>query len=346
MTSLEFVPLASDSMGVRSLACYVKTPDLKMIIDPGCALGPFGTLRIPHPEEIKTNQRLTKKILEFAKAAEYLFISHYHGDHYKPPETDYFYLHTDPTITTELYGNKIIYHKQLRSLGFHQEKRADLLFKYLKKTAKEIRPVPNSNGNTIQIGGTRIIFPPEYYHGLPSTKLGFIQPLIVATDSQELYYWPDVHGFTFGADRLKLAHYLSEQATKTDIHRILVLGGPPKAFFRPPLDYQSLSRQFLDIFNFFNEIYLDHHTFREKAALDPWMKILDIILKVRDVDELPFPKVYSYHQKNIPDPVLELNCATREAVRDQLFKDSPPDAAFMKWGEACLKGKTDIPPPI
>jgi predicted metallo-beta-lactamase superfamily hydrolase len=50
MTNIQLNPLAFESLGVRSMASKVVTPDIKILIDPGVSLGiRFGLL--PHPEE-------------------------------------------------------------------------------------------------------------------------------------------------------------------------------------------------------------------------------------------------------------------------------------------------------
>ena len=43
------VPLAFDSFGVRSMATFVETDDLKVLIDPGVALAPVRYGLEPHP---------------------------------------------------------------------------------------------------------------------------------------------------------------------------------------------------------------------------------------------------------------------------------------------------------
>ena len=44
-------PLAFDSFGVRSMATFVETDDLKVLIDPGVALAPVRYGLEPHPLE-------------------------------------------------------------------------------------------------------------------------------------------------------------------------------------------------------------------------------------------------------------------------------------------------------
>ncbi len=46
------VPLAAESLGVRSLSVFVRTPDTGVLIDPGVALGTRGGLH-PHPAEYR-----------------------------------------------------------------------------------------------------------------------------------------------------------------------------------------------------------------------------------------------------------------------------------------------------
>ena len=46
---MKIKPVASDSMGTRSMATYVETKDVKIFIDPGVALGPSRYGLPPHP---------------------------------------------------------------------------------------------------------------------------------------------------------------------------------------------------------------------------------------------------------------------------------------------------------
>ena len=86
---MKVIPVASDSLGVRSMATYVETRSCKILIDPSAALGPKRYGLPPAQQEIET---LVKTKNEIAKTAEYcdiLTISHYHYDHYDPSEAFY-----------------------------------------------------------------------------------------------------------------------------------------------------------------------------------------------------------------------------------------------------------------
>src|SRR5262249_60655583 len=50
---MRVMPLAADSLGVRSMATYVEAGDLRLLLDPGAALSPnrFGLPPTPEEEE-------------------------------------------------------------------------------------------------------------------------------------------------------------------------------------------------------------------------------------------------------------------------------------------------------
>ncbi|MGB9927690.1 MAG: MBL fold metallo-hydrolase [Methanosarcina sp.] len=73
--------LGSESFGARSLACYVKTRERNVLIDPGVALARLRSRLPPHPVEVAAAYKIKEKILLSYKEATDLVISHYHGDH-------------------------------------------------------------------------------------------------------------------------------------------------------------------------------------------------------------------------------------------------------------------------
>ena len=73
--------LGCESFGARSLACYVKTDDRNILIDPGVALARLRSGLLPHPVEIAAASEIREKVLLSFKEATDLVISHYHGDH-------------------------------------------------------------------------------------------------------------------------------------------------------------------------------------------------------------------------------------------------------------------------
>jgi predicted metallo-beta-lactamase superfamily hydrolase len=76
-------PICAESRGVRSFCIQIKTPDISILLDPGCALGLRGKHKYPHPFEFQKLYDYTHEIVNLANESKYLFISHYHHDHFK-----------------------------------------------------------------------------------------------------------------------------------------------------------------------------------------------------------------------------------------------------------------------
>lgn len=72
-------PLAAESLGIRSLATFVVTPDIKILLDPGVSHGLRSLL--PYPARPRPSSALGGRSLERAREAQVLTISHYHFDH-------------------------------------------------------------------------------------------------------------------------------------------------------------------------------------------------------------------------------------------------------------------------
>jgi hypothetical protein len=88
--TLYFEPLWFDSMGAKSTSCYIKTPDVKIVIDPGAA--------IMHPSFPASAEQKTmwlsaaeKKIKNACQKANIITISHYHYDHFFPDDLEVYH---------------------------------------------------------------------------------------------------------------------------------------------------------------------------------------------------------------------------------------------------------------
>ncbi|MFW9933032.1 MAG: hypothetical protein ACFFDR_10285, partial [Candidatus Thorarchaeota archaeon] len=84
---IDVIPLAAESLGVRSLCTKIKTPDLSILLDPSAALA-FRPPHEPHPKEYLALQEAHIRIEEAAKDCDILTISHYHFDHVRPGATN------------------------------------------------------------------------------------------------------------------------------------------------------------------------------------------------------------------------------------------------------------------
>ncbi len=96
MREIKFKPIWFDSLGAKSMATLVETPDIKIVIDLGAAKMQPG---FRAPEKIKTEwkKRALQKIYEYANGAEVIVISHYHHDHYMYQE-EYLNVYMNKTL--------------------------------------------------------------------------------------------------------------------------------------------------------------------------------------------------------------------------------------------------------
>ena len=134
--SLLFKPLWFDSMGAKSVATLVKTPDISIVLDPGIAImhPSFPATPTQKNEWFKIGKEIIK---EACKKADVLTISHYHFDHYFPDDLG---IYSGKTIFTKNPNNYINDKQRTRGNEFcksiiekYRLTDNDLIFKKQKK---------------------------------------------------------------------------------------------------------------------------------------------------------------------------------------------------------------------
>jgi len=73
---MKITPLAADSLGARSMATLVETPDVTVLVDPSVRLGPYRYDLPPHETERARQKQLWQEIRQAAKKADVLTVSH------------------------------------------------------------------------------------------------------------------------------------------------------------------------------------------------------------------------------------------------------------------------------
>ncbi|MBD3351006.1 MAG: hypothetical protein GF364_05915 [Candidatus Lokiarchaeota archaeon] len=237
---MEITPICGESFGVRAFCFYVKTPDATLLLDPGCALGPRWHYKTPHPFEFQKQRNLTRKVVDYANKSDFLFISHYHHDHFKPFLFDNFYIFSNDEICSKLYANKIIFAKNTKKfINFNQKKRGKKFYHDINdkgnesslnsqlirigieklrcnsnhkndySVKRETRLLAEIHQNIHKrlfnyiccVGDTTIIFPRDFLHGIhPKTKV-YIQPIIINSGNTTFYHFADVQGMPNHQDR-------------------------------------------------------------------------------------------------------------------------------------------------
>ncbi len=175
---LNVKPLAFDSFGVRSMATFVETDDITVLIDPGVSLAPRRYNLPPHPiEEQRMNERWAD-VKEHAARSDVLIVTHYHYDHHDPEEP-------------ELYEGKIVYIKHPKEkINKSQAGRASYFLDKLDELPKSI---DFADGNEFEHGSTTIKFSPPVYHGT-NPKLGYVVEVSIACGGEKMVFTSDVEG--------------------------------------------------------------------------------------------------------------------------------------------------------
>lgn len=258
---IRVLPLAFESFGVRSMATLVETDDIKIVIDPGSALGPRFNLS-PHEREYVALARSRRTIMEVAQDADVLTISHYHFDHYVPSFEDWTWIWSSPELAEDLYRGKLILAKDINSnINTSQRKRG---YMFQKLNAKIVKEIKVADGNKFDFGRTTLEFSKPVVHGAPGSELGYVLVLKIKTPECSLIHASDVQG---PIDKETLRMLLGEEPDA------VIIGGPPIYLAGFKIDQGSLSIAIDNLVKLVGEVPLtvvDHHLLR---SLD-WMDYL------------------------------------------------------------------------
>lgn len=94
--AIEFEPIWFDSLGAKSSCTLVRTPDLAVLIDPGCAVMQ-PSYPLPEEEKLSLYEQAFLAVSKAAAEADHIAITHYHYDHF--------------LTIPEIYGEKPIWLK-------------------------------------------------------------------------------------------------------------------------------------------------------------------------------------------------------------------------------------------
>lgn len=235
-------PVASDSMGVRSLATYVKTADLGVFIDPGAALGPKRYGLPPAREETEALFFFKERIRQVALGCDVLLISHYHFDHFDPDE--------------DFYKDKIVYAKDRHNNINKSQQGRGLVFQ--QNVADMCKQLIYCDDTSFSHGDTEIKFSPPFPHGPEGTRLGFVLMTTIDDGEHRFMHTSDVQG----PISTRAAEYIIEEAPDT-----LLVDGPPTIFLGWMLSQEKVNRAIDNLLRIIDEtdaeIILDHHLVRD-----------------------------------------------------------------------------------
>ena len=247
-------PLAAESLGVRSVATYVECGDTRILIDPGAALGPSRFGLPPADEEWEALRRSNDRISGYAARANWLFVSHYHEDHFR----------YDPSI----YAGRSVWAKDpKRMINPRQGGRAAELWKGLEGRCR----LDVAESRRYESPDCILSTSPPLSHGLEGSGLGYVVALTV-TDRREGFRFVHASDVQGPLSPVAAAYLVRERPN------LLYLSGPP-AYLEAQLG-RALIDQGVDhlrriIDQTGCQVILDHHALRGSEYEERFRRLWD-----------------------------------------------------------------------
>ncbi|WP_456371218.1 MBL fold metallo-hydrolase [Geoglobus sp.] len=249
---MKVVPVAFDSMGVRSMATYVETKDVRVFIDPGVALGPKRYGLPPHEFELRRKEELWSRVKEYVKRSDLVIITHYHYDHHSPAEVEI------------LAGKKVFVKHPEEYINHSQRGRARKFLKLLHGVAD----VEYADRRKLEVGETLIEFSPPVPHGTGS-RLGYVVMVMIDDGRESFIHTSDVEG----ASLEEQIGWLREKDAET-----VFMDGPMTYMLGYRFSERSLERSVENVSSLMDgslkTIVLDHHLARDLVWRDRVAEIL------------------------------------------------------------------------
>jgi predicted metallo-beta-lactamase superfamily hydrolase len=241
---MKVLPLAADSLGVRSMATYVEVADTGILIDPGATLAPSRFSLPPAAEEWDALRRANDRISAYATRASTIFVSHYHDDHFRSDIATY-------------VGRTVLAKDPQRMVGGQQARRGGELWTLLTTQARATM----ADGYERREHALELRVSPPLPHGIEATTLGYVVALLVVdrAERERFVFASDVQGPLSGV----AAGWLIQQRPT-----LLYLAGPP-AYIERDLGTPVIERGIDNLLRIIDatgcRVIMDHHAVRDAA---------------------------------------------------------------------------------
>ncbi|TFH11089.1 MAG: hypothetical protein E4H14_01350 [Candidatus Thorarchaeota archaeon] len=322
LNEIEVIPIAAESLGVRSLCTMVRTPDVSILLDPSAALAKRFNLE-PHPLEYKTLKETLDEIRIWANQTSILSISHYHYDHIRPGFRNFLYNLSTADERKEQISGKIVFAKDNReNINSSQRRRGYYFLKDAKSVAKDIQW---ADGRSFNFGDTTITYSHPLPHGPNGIRLGFVLATTIEHSGSRFLFAPDIQG---PMSKETLSYIL------TIGPELAIIGGPP--LYLSQVSNQEMQSALYCLSNLAVSIptlVVDHHNMRG-GNWSQWIKPVINVSKESGNSLLSMAELAGKEERCL------------ESNRKQLYLDHPPSEKFLNWAHASEEYKTQNTPPF
>jgi len=325
MKKVNVIPLAAESLGVRSMCTYVETPDVKVLLDAGASLGPSRWGLPPHLREYRALAECRERISKAAEKAEVVTISHYHFDHHTPSFTDWFCNWSSAEIAAKIYEGKTALVKNHRSKINYSQRRRGWMFR--KTAGKHVKTLEVADGRNFEFGDTRLKFSEPVFHGIENTPLGWVLMTTIDYGDERMLFASDVQGPMYNA---------TVEMILGEAPDLLIIGGPPLYLAGFRVDEAHIQQGMKNLEELVKNIpttILEHHILRD----DRWRAACQPIFNTASK---------AGHTVLTAAEFLKKENNLLEYRRRELFETEPPNPDFKKWMNLPLSERKETRPPI
>jgi predicted metallo-beta-lactamase superfamily hydrolase len=323
---MQIIPLAAESLGVRSMCTYIETPDVRILLDAGVSLCPKRFGFPPHLKEFEAIARSRVRIAEAATKANVVTISHYHNDHYTPSFEDWLCNWTSRDITAkQIYEGKTILIKNPReNINYSQRERAWMFQKAAEKYACTMEV---ADGKTFRFGSTSMSFCKPVFHGSENSELGWVLLTSITYQDDKFMFAPDVQG-PMESTTLRTIMEVNPE--------VLLIGGPPLYLQGLRVEERQIRLALENLAVIAERIpqtILEHHILRDSS----WnAKVASVFYAAHSTGHIVQTSAEYLGKKN----------CLLEADRKELFATDPPSRDFEAWTRRAEDARRLIKPPL
>lgn len=320
------VPLAAESLGVRSMCTYVETPDVRVLLDAGVSLCPNRFGLPPHPKEFEAIIDCRKRIAHFADKAEVVTLSHYHFDHHTPSYGDWLSQWTEDSETArQIYQGKHVLMKNPRECINASQRHRGWLFQ--QTGAKHAKKWETADSKSFLFGSTLIRFSEPVFHGSEDSFLGWVLMTVIEFQGEKFMFAPDVQG----PISMRTLQLLVQE--KPDM---IMLGGPPLYLAGFRVDEKQIQTGLTNLKEVVKHVpttILEHHILRDENWNE---KTTDVFYCAFEAGHTVLTAAQFLNKPNI----------FLEAKRKTLFKEHPPSKDFERWMKLGGEAQKEVKNPL
>jgi len=275
---MKVIPLAAESLVVRSMATYVEVGRTGILIDPGATLAPARFGLPPTQDEWDALRRANDRISAYAARSSFVFVSHYHEDHFR----------SDPAS----YAGRIVLAKDpRRMISGKQAQRGEALWKALEGQAR----VERADGARRREADLELGVSPPLPHGVDGTPFGSVVALTVVdpAERERFVFASDLQG---PASAVAAAYVIQQRPT------LLYVSGPP-SYLERELGRDAIERSIDHLLRVIEttgcRVIMDHHALRDARFADRFARLWDTRRVVTAAAHLGLPETPLESRRNL-----------------------------------------------